>query len=475
MVDQSPTPTSLPARPPNDRAGDVRALESDVSPGNLSRTDEPGVGRWPRAPDPLPRERRPSIESAVRSYCRTFSAEFASASGSWLRAANGDRYLDFLSGCGSLNYGHNPPALRERLLEYIGGDGIAMSLDLSTVAKTRFLDALERHVLAPRGLEYRVQFPGPTGANAIEAAVKLARKVTGRHNVVAFTNAFHGCSLGALSLTGSDHHRSASAALLTNVTRMPYDGYVGDAEAYLERMLEDPSSGCDAPAALVLETVQGEGGVNVASAAWAQALERLARRHGALLIVDDIQAGCGRTGTFFSFESLGIRPDLVTMAKSISGFGLPLSIVLLDPALDAWAPGEHNGTFRGNNHAFVTAAAAIERFWHDAAFERSVQEKGTRLRDALLGWEGRHGLTVKGRGLMLGLDLGDGAVAADVQRRTYADGLIVETCGPHDEVVKLLPPLTVSEAELEQGLEILERALERALGSAVHGAFRRSA
>lgn len=409
-----------------------------------------------------------SIESSVRSYCLAFAEEFDCAYGGKIFSAEGREYIDFLMGCGSLNYGHNHEVLATALKEYIGRRGVAMGLDLVTSAKIRFMDAFRDSILSRRQLDYRIQFTGPTGANAVEAAVKLVRKVTGRHNVVAFTNGFHGCSLGALSLTGSAYHRAHSGPLLTNVTRMPYDGYFGpavDTAAYLDKMLSDPSSGCDAPAAIIFEAVQGEGGLNVASRQWAQRICEVASKHGALVIVDDIQAGCGRCGDFFSFEALGIRPDLVCLAKSISGFGLPMSLVLLKPELDLWAPGEHNGTFRGNNLAFVTAAAAIETFWADDGFAQEVKNKGAWLEDALRELAATQDLSVKGRGLLLGIDTGDGETAQRLRSACFEQGLIAETCGPHDEVLKLLPPLTVSYDELNAALSILRAAFRQVYGA----------
>lgn len=234
----------------------------------------------------------------MRSYCRSYPELFETAQGSTLTTQSGKLYLDFLSGCGSLNYGHNNSNIKSRLLEYIQQDGIAMGLDLETTAKASFLEQFEENILKPRSLDYKIQFTGPTGANAVEAAIKLARKSTGRTNVIAFTNAFHGCTLGSLSLTGSEHHRSASKSLMNQVTRWPYDGYFEpetDTAAMLDQIVNDPSGGVDNPTAIVVELVQGEGGLNVASKEWLQSIQKIATNLGALLIVDDIQAGCGRT------------------------------------------------------------------------------------------------------------------------------------------------------------------------------------
>jgi diaminobutyrate--2-oxoglutarate aminotransferase len=281
-------------------------------------------------------------ESAVRGYSRNFPTTFETARGAWITDIEGRRYLDFFAGAGSLNYGHNHPALKSALQDHIERDGITHSLDMYSVARERFLESFHERILAPRGLEYRVQFPGPTGTNAVEAALKLARKNTGRTGVVFFTNAFHGMTLGSLAVTGNAGKRASAAQPLANATPMPFDGYLGDdvdTVDYLRRMIEDRGSGLDLPAAVIVETIQGEGGVNVASDEWLRKLARLCYEHDIVLIVDDIQAGCGRTGDFFSFESAGIRPDIVTLSKSLSGYGLPLSVVLIRPELDTWSAG----------------------------------------------------------------------------------------------------------------------------------------
>lgn len=407
------------------------------------------------------------MESQVRSYSRNFPAIFDRAKGSWLIGDGGEQYLDFLMGCSTLNYGHNHPVLKGALVDYITGDGITHSMDMYSNAKERFLFEFHETVLKPRELDYVVQFPGPTGANAVEAALKLARKVTGRQNVISFTNGFHGVTLGALAATGNQHHRGGAGVELGGVTRMPYDGYMDDSfdsAEYLDRVLSDPSSGVDEPAAVIVETVQGEGGLNAARPEWLQKVAAITRKHGALFIVDDIQAGVGRCGTFFSFEQSGVKPDIVTMAKSLSGYGLPMALVLIDRQYDQWLPGEHNGTFRGNCHAFVTARAALEYFWRDReAFEKqiagnaSVLEKGLK---AIIKENGSVDIKLKGRGMMLGLEMPSGEFAGAVIKKAFANGMVIESAGPNDEVVKCLAPLIISEDELRQGLEILGDAVK---------------
>ena len=403
-------------------------------------------------------------ESSVRSYCRAFPVVFRSGKGAHLTSEDGRRYIDFLSGCSTLNYGHNHPELKQALIDYIERDGVAHGLDMHTLAKARFLETLEQQILKPRGLDHRAMFTGPTGANAVEAAIKLARKITGRTNVIAFTNGFHGMTLGALALTGNSGKRGGAGVALTGVTHEAYDGYFGDdtdTADQLDQRLSDPSSGVDKPAAIILETVQGEGGLNVASNAWLQRIEQIARKHGALLIVDDIQAGIGRTGGFFSFERAGIRPDIITLAKSLSGMGLPFALTLIRPVFDQWKPGEHNGTFRGNNHAFVTATRALELFWSDKAFETETAQKASRLRKELKRMSDASPLVkrVKGRGMMSGIEMESGEVAAEICAMCFRKGLIIETSGGYDEVVKVLAPLTISDADLNAGLKILADAV----------------
>jgi diaminobutyrate-2-oxoglutarate transaminase len=407
------------------------------------------------------------LESEVRSYCRSFPRVFEKATGSRLIAEDGREYVDFLAGAGTLNYGHNEPRIKQRLIEYLESDAITHGLDMATTAKRSFLEAFDEVILQPRGLEYKLQFPGPGGASAVEAALKLARKVTGRRRVLAFTNGFHGMSLGALAVTGNLRARAAAGVDLDDVTIMPFDGYHGpevDTLDLLERHLADDHSGLDKPAAFIVETVQGEGGVNVARFKWLRRLERLARAHGVLLIVDDIQAGCGRCGTFFSFEAAAISPDIVCLSKSLSGMGLPMAVTLIRPDIDQWAPGEHNGTFRGFNPAFVTATAALD-YWRTPEFAGEVQLKGSIVSERL--WEmalvrpGLHA-EVRGRGLMQGLDLGVDGLAVEVARRAFDAGLVIETSGPADRVLKLLPPLTISLDDLAFGLDVIEGALDAA-------------
>ncbi|MBB3663393.1 MULTISPECIES: diaminobutyrate--2-oxoglutarate transaminase [Prauserella salsuginis group] len=409
------------------------------------------------------------LESEVRSYSRGWPVVFDKAQGSWIYSEDGKPYLDFFAGAGALNYGHNNPALKEALIDYISRDGVTHSLDMFTSAKRDFLESLDEQILQPRNMEYKVIFPGPGGANAVEGALKLARKVTGRESVINFTNAFHGMTLGALSVTGNSMKRGAAGIPLVHATPMPFDKYF-DGEFpdffYFERLLEDSGSGLNEPAAVIVESVQGEGGINAARLEWLKGLSDLCKKHGILLILDDVQMGCGRTGPFFSFEEAGIEPDMICLSKSIGGYGLPMAITLVRPDLDVWSPGEHNGTFRGISPAFVTAAAALRTYWSDDTLEKSTKEKGERIgarfRKLVEEYPDAE-LMAKGRGLARGLEFGSGEAAGKVAAAAFDRGLLLETSGPSDEVVKLLPPLTLTDEELDKGLEIISESVESVL------------
>lgn len=405
-----------------------------------------------------------TLESEVRGYCRNWPVVFETAKGAWLRDENGNDYLDFFAGAGALNYGHNNPVLKEALVDYIAGDGITHGLDMSTVAKRGLLETFQENILKPRGLDYKVQFPGPTGANSVESALKLARKVTGRESIINFTNAFHGMTLGALSVTGNSMKRAGAGIPLVHATPMPFDNYFGGVTEdfqWFERVLDDSGSGLNRPAAVIVETVQGEGGVNVARPEWLRALAELCSRRDILLIVDDVQMGCGRTGPFFSFEVAGITPDIVTLSKSIGGYGMPMALTLFKPELDVWAPGEHNGTFRGNNPAFVTARVALEHYWSDNRLQQETMVKGQKIADVFAGLaEEIDGVSSRGRGLVQGLAFEDASLATKICRIAFDRGLLAETSGPTDAVVKLLPPLTVTDEELDHGLRILTEATQ---------------
>jgi diaminobutyrate-2-oxoglutarate transaminase len=409
-------------------------------------------------------------ESEVRSYSRSWPVVFDRASGSWLYAEDGTPYLDFFVGAGALNYGHNNPVLKRALVDYLERDGVTHALDMWTTARRDLLETLTGKILAPRGLDYKVVFPGPGGANAVEAALKLARKATGRQWVAYFANAFHGMTLGALSVAGNTATRGSAGIPLSWCTELPYDQHPappGTEIPDFERLLDSSSGGLAGKAAVIVECVQGEGGMNAARSEWLRGLADACRRHRILLIIDDVQMGCGRTGPFFSFEHAGIEPDIVCLSKAVSGYGLPMAITLIKPELDVWKPGEHNGTFRGFNPAFVTAAETMRAYWADDELEKSTRAKGEHISDALQRIATAYpeaGLVAKGRGLARGLQASSGEFAARVTAAAFERRLLVETSGLEGDVIKLLPPLTVANADLDAGLAIIDASVRSVLG-----------
>ena len=404
------------------------------------------------------------MESEVRGYVRAFPAVFDTAKGAFLYDEQGNEYIDFFAGAGTLNYGHNNPLISEALIKYLERDGIVHALDKATVAKKDFLQKFHDTILKPRNLDYKIQFTGPTGTNAVESALKLARMVKRRSNVIAFTNGYHGLTMGALAVTGNDFYRDESYGARNNADSVPYDGYFGpdvNTIDYLRKFLTDNSSGIDLPAAIIVETVQGEGGINVASAKWLQELEQLCRDFDILLIIDDIQMGNGRTGTFFSFEEAGIKPDMVTYSKSIGG-GLPMAILLMRPELDQWQPGEHTGTFRGNNLAFVAATQALS-YWDNDDFAKSIKYKGAIMEEELSKivekYKDRLDIEVRGRGMVWGLDIERAGFAGEVSAAAFAKNLVIELAGADDNVVKFLPSLVIEEETLRKGIAIIDEVI----------------
>jgi len=344
------------------------------------------------------------------------------------------------------------------------GDGLLHGLDMYSVAEGEFIECLENKVLIPRGYDYKVLFPGPTGTNAVEVALKIARKVKGRSNVLALMGAFHGMSLGSLALTTERSARDACGVALGNVTHVPHPSMMPglDTIAYMDMLLTDDHSGVDKPAALIVEAVQGEGGINVLSNEWLRDARALCDKHDMLLILDDIQTGCGRTGSFFSFERAGIVPDIVVMAKSIGGMGMPCSIALVKPEYDVLLPGEHNGTFRGFQLAFVAGKAAIEyMLTHD--LEAETMRKGKIVEEFLAS----HlrlidpSLTFRGVGLMWGIDMGlyPNGTTQKIRKTCFEQGLILELSGREDTVIKIMPPLVIDDKQLVQGLGILMKVI----------------
>lgn len=400
-------------------------------------------------------------ESQVRSYCRKYPVEFNRAKNAELYSVDGERYIDFLAVAGSMNYGHNNPEIKAKILEYLSEDNIINALDMYTAAKEEFLSTFEEKILKPRNLEYKVMCCGPTGTNANEAALKLARKNTGRMNVIAFSGAFHGMTLGSLAMTTDRTSREGASLPLTNVTFAPYDGTL-DSIAYLKWILEDDHSGIEKPAAIFLETIQAEGGINIASVEWLKEIRRICTENDILMVCDDIQVGVGRSGHFFSFERAGIEPDMVVLSKSISGFGMPMALLLIRPDLDIFRPAEHNGTFRGNQLSFVGGTAGINYFV-EHHLDQEVQRKAAIVEkfmlEEILPLDSR--LSYRGMGLMWGIDFGavNPAFALEAVHEAFDRHLICEVAGRKDGVLKLMPPLTIPDDVLNEGLSIVKKAV----------------
>ncbi|GGD35546.1 diaminobutyrate--2-oxoglutarate transaminase [Malaciobacter pacificus] len=408
-----------------------------------------------------------NFESEVRGYIRSFPTIFKKAKGAILTDEQDVDYIDFFAGAGTLNYGHNNDLISNALIEYLQNDGVVHGLDMATTAKKEFMETFQELILKPRNLEYKMQFTGPTGTNCVETALKLARLVKGRSNVIAFTNGYHGLSQGSLAVTGNNEYRDESYISRSNATFMPFDGYFGDFNTleYLRKFLNDGSSGVDLPAAIIVETIQGEGGINVSSAKWLKELESICREYDILLIIDDIQVGNGRSGNFFSFEFADINPDMVTLSKSIGG-GLPMALLLFKPDLDQWKPGEHTGTFRGNNLAFVASKVSLENYWQNEDLTNAVFYKEKVLKKKLEEIAQKHSdvfdIDIRGRGLAYGFEIkNDPTVAGEISSYAFEEQLIVETCGSQGQVVKFLPPLIIDEETLIEGLNRFERAITK--------------
>jgi diaminobutyrate-2-oxoglutarate transaminase len=408
-----------------------------------------------------------TYESDIRAYSRVYPAVFVKGDNARQTDEEGLEYIDFYAGAGVLNFGHNNPGMTAAVVDYLQSGGVIHTLDMMTPPKREFIKAFVETILKPREMDYKLQFMGPTGTNAVEAALKLARKVTKRETVVSFTQGFHGMTLGALACTANQYFRQAAGVPLLNVSRCPFETHQGGGLETLETlraMYQNTSSGVDAPAAFIVETIQAEGGVNIASKEWMQALQKLAQEFGSLLIIDDIQAGCGRTGQYFSFEDLGIEPDIITLAKGLGGMGTPMAMNLVKPEHDKhWKPGEHTGTFRGQNISFIAGREAL-RYFEDNAFMQQTQAKGEMMRQLLqeiVDCYPEHDFVVRGKGMMQAIDIGNGTLSKAIANDCFENGMLFGPCGVGGEVMKFIPPLTIPEEDLKQGMAILKEAVDR--------------
>lgn len=429
-------------------------------------------------------DRQSDFESSARSYPRKFPVALVKAKGSWVEDADGRRYLDFLCGAGTLALGHNNDSVNKAMIDLISSGAPLHTLDLTTPAKDRFVEAIFSTLPEKLRTNAKIQFCSPSGTDATDAAIKLCKTATGRGSVMAFSGGYHGMGHGALALTGNHNAKNKVQNLMPGVQFMPYPysyrcpfglgGEEGEkaASAYFERMLKDPESGVTRPAAVILEAIQGEGGVIPAPRSFLQTVRRVTEELSIPLILDEIQCGMGRSGDIWAFEDAGIVPDVILMSKAIGG-SQPMSVVVYNKDLDAWTAGAHAGTFRGNQLAMAAGTVVLETI-SKPGFLEEVKRKGDIIRNALM--DLKNGISiigdVRGRGLMLGIEFIDpagkkdimgnpepsGEIAAQLQKRCFERGLIMEKGGRNGSVMRCLCALTVSDSEIDTMLDIFSSA-----------------
>ena len=432
--------------------------------------------------------RQNEMESNVRSYPRKLPLAIAKARGCWVTDVEGHDYLDCLAGAGTLALGHNHPAVIQSIQDTLASGLPLHTLDITTPLKDAFSEALLAHF--PGGKEnYRLQFCGPTGADATEAAVKLAKTFTGRGNVISFSGGYHGMTQGSLALTGNLSAKNAVQNLMPGVQFLPYPheyrcplGIGGEAGVdaltyYFENFIEDVESGVVKPAAVSLEAIQGEGGVVVAPAKWLKKIREVTAKHGILMIVDEVQAGFCRSGKMFAFQHAEIEPDVVVMSKAV-GAGLPLAVLAIKKEFDAWQPAGHTGTFRGNQLAMAAGYASLE-VMKSQNLAQNAQMQGDFIQAELkkMAQEFPCIGNVRGRGLMIGIEIvderlpadhmgslpADSELAAEIQKSCFANKLLLERGGRNGTVVRILAPLIISREESEEFLRRFRQSLADAL------------
>jgi diaminobutyrate-2-oxoglutarate transaminase len=417
-------------------------------------------------------------ESSARTYPRRLPVAIAEASGSYVTDVDGRVYIDFLAGAGVLALGHNHPALVAAVQDQL--TRLTHGLDFPTPVREEFKQNQLAMLPASMRGEMKIHFCGPTGSDAVEAAVKLCKKATGRGGLVAFQGSYHGSTQGAMSLTSETHPKEGLLNLLPGVHFAPYaychrcplalrpDTCETNCAQLLASTLRDTHGGVPRPAAIIMELVQGEGGSIPAPAGFVRRVAGVARELDIPLIVDEVQTGCGRTGTWFAFEQYGIEPDVIIASKGLSGLGLPVSVILYRGRLDRWGPGSHIGTFRGNNLAFASGNAYLEVLRRENLLQ-NVRARGRHLLTALANLQRSTPLIsdVRGLGLILGMEMAAWPaasvtaqqVAARVQRAALRRGLIVEVGGREDRVIRLLPPLNVTRRTVDDALAIIGSAV----------------
>lgn len=434
--------------------------------------------------------RQDEMESNVRSYPRKLPLAIAKAQGCWVTDVEGNEYLDCLAGAGTLALGHNHPAIIKSIQDTLASGLPLHTLDITTPLKDAFSEALLAHFPGGKD-EYRLQFCGPTGADATEAAVKLAKTFTGRGNVISFSGGYHGMTQGSLALTGNLGAKNAVPNLMPGVQFLPYPheyrcplGLGGEAGVdaltyYFENFIEDVESGVVKPAAVILEAIQGEGGVVVGPTKWLRKIREVTEKHGILMIADEVQAGFCRSGKMFAFQHAGIEPDIVVMSKAVGG-SLPLAVLAIKKKFDAWQPAGHTGTFRGNQLAMATGYTSL-RIMSEQDLAGNAQARGDFIRSELnrLAQEFPCIGNVRGRGLMIGIEIvderrpadrmgslpADAVLAAEIQKACFNNKLLLERGGRNGTVVRLLAPLIITQQECEELIKRFRQSVADALES----------
>ncbi|WP_370531533.1 diaminobutyrate--2-oxoglutarate transaminase family protein [Streptomyces hydrogenans] len=467
-------PATAPTRPPAPDAGPAAAEgpPTGPAPAGPAASTRRGYGTAAGGGYEAILRRQTQRESAARTYARSLPIVPVRARGLTIEGADGRRYLDCLSGAGTLALGHNHPVVLEAIRKVLDSGAPLHVLDLATPVKDAFTSELFATLPPELAADARIQFCGPAGTDAVEAALKLVRTATGRRGLFAFTGAYHGMTAGALAVSGGADDVRVTRLPYPQSYRCPY-GVGGERGAefsarWTETLLDDPKSGVTAPAGMIVEAVQGEGGVLPAPDAWLRRMRSITARHSVPLVVDEVQTGVGRTGAFWAVEHSGVVPDVMVLSKAIGG-SLPLAVIVYRSGLDAWEPGAHAGTFRGNQLAMAAGTATLAYVRENRLAERAAT-LGARMLGRLQGLQAAHPCVgdVRGRGLMIGVELVDPeaagpddavppaapALARAVRQECLARGLIVELGGRHSAVVRLLPPLTLTD---EQATAVLDR------------------
>ena len=431
-------------------------------------------------------DRQNDFESSARSYPRKFPIAIKRAKGTWVEDVEGNKYLDFLCGAGTLALGHNDDEVNAKMVELLTSDFPLHTLDLTTPVKERFVEAVLSRLPGELKNNAKIQFCSPSGTDAVDAAIKLCKTATGRGTVVAFSGGYHGMGHGALALTGNHNAKNKVQNLMAGVQFMPYPysyrcpfGLGGEAGvkaacAYFERMLKDPESGVTKPAAVIIEPIQGEGGVVPAPVEFLQCVRRVTKELGIPMICDEIQCGMGRSGKLFAFEYADIVPDVILISKAIGG-SQPLSIVVYNKDLDKWTAGAHAGTFRGNQLAMAAGTVVLERV-SDPAFLSEVTRKGNVIRERLEALQKEVSIIgdIRGKGLMLGVEfinpngpkdlmghpVPSGEIAALIQKKCFENKLIMEKGGRDGSVMRCLCALNVKDDEIAFMLDVFEKVVK---------------